>query len=198
MSVGKASAVGIVYSVNMPEVVTLATLFRLSTSHTFPSGPATIPQTPLLGVGIVYMVMRYTGPAGDDGGGVTGSCDGGGETGGWDGGNEAVWLGLASARRLGDAEPGVIALGIRPQEDRIRAATAAATGPTQAFRALTRLERTRAAYGYRPLRTTTRWAEVAVSIARDATIGRRMAKSGQGGGPGWTRTIDQPIMSRPL
>jgi hypothetical protein len=77
--------------------------------------------------------MRYPGLPGDldgDGdGGETGSWDGGCEPGGWDGGTEVLGLGLAAAIRPGDADPGVIDLGICPQEDRTRAATTA-TGPT--------------------------------------------------------------------
>src|SRR5438132_14024720 len=50
-------AVGIVYSVKTPEVVTLATLFRNSSvNHRFPSGPAAMPPGLLLPVGTVYSV----------------------------------------------------------------------------------------------------------------------------------------------
>jgi hypothetical protein len=116
-------------------VVTLATLFPLnSVNHRFSSGPATIPATKLRGVGSGYMVVRNRGvPPADDGEDETGGWDDAVETGDSDGGNEAVWLGLASAIRVGDADPRVFALGLRPHEEMTRtAAKATATMPTHA------------------------------------------------------------------
>jgi hypothetical protein len=62
---GPLLAVGMEYSVIVPEVVTLATLPRpFSIYQRLPSGPAAMLHGPLLAVGMEYSVMVPTG-AGD-------------------------------------------------------------------------------------------------------------------------------------
>src|SRR5262245_44895295 len=62
MPLGELLAVGMEYSVNVPPVVTLATLLpAFSVNHRLPSGPATMAQGELLAVGTEYSV---TVPAG--------------------------------------------------------------------------------------------------------------------------------------
>ena len=57
MPAGLLFAVGTTYSVNAPEVVTLATLFpMLSVNQRLPSGPAVIPKGALLAVGTANSV----------------------------------------------------------------------------------------------------------------------------------------------
>src|SRR5260370_1307310 len=62
ISIGWLVAVGMGYSVKLPEGVTLATLLpKNSVNHRFPSGPAVIPVGWLLAVGMGYSVKLPEG-----------------------------------------------------------------------------------------------------------------------------------------